>query len=237
MKRPGEPGLGDRISILLEAKGLDHTAVEAIESLLRSLSEEHAPTAVKDPDEGLNVHVADSLSALDLPLLSESRVIADIGSGCGVPGLVIASVFPASVVIAVESIGRKCEFIRASAERAGLENVEVVNCRAEEWSEGIGSCDAVLARALAPLPVLAEYAAPLLRPGGALIAWKGNPLPEEVEAGRTAATKLGLDVVTTLTVEPWPRSGERKLFVMRKVAPTPSGFPRRPGMASKRPLA
>lgn len=237
MKRPGEPGLKDRISQLLEARGLRQGAAAPIESLLGSLSEEHAPTAVKDPEEGLNIHVADSLSAFDLPVLPECRVIADIGSGCGVPGLVIAATLPTASVTAVESIGRKCDFIRSSAEAAGLANVQVVNCRAEEWSDGIGSCDAVLARALAPLPVLAEYAAPLLRDGGVLVAWKGSPSADEVEAGSVAAAKLGLEVASPITVEPWPGSGGRKLFVMRKVAPTPAGYPRRAGMASKRPLA
>jgi 16S rRNA (guanine527-N7)-methyltransferase len=94
----------------------------------------------------------------------------------------------------------------------------------------------VTARAVAALPVLVEYAAPLLRAGGALVAWKGARDPDEEAAGAGAAAALGLEVGAVLHVKPFPEARERHLHVFRKIAPTPAGFPRRPGMAAKRPL-
>ena len=118
----------------------------------------------------------------------------------------------------------------------GLENVDVVHARAEEWADGIGGQDVVCARALAALPVLCEYAAPLLADGGVLVAWKGAVPPDEASAGERAAALLGLEPVEVRAVDPYPAAQRRTLHVYRKVAPTPERFPRRPGMAVKRPL-
>jgi 16S rRNA (guanine527-N7)-methyltransferase len=119
---------------------------------------------------------------------------------------------------------------------AGLANVGVVHARAEEWPEGLGACDLVTARALAALPVLAEYAAPLLREGGSLVAWKGRRDPGDEADGAAAARELGLEVVEVRRVEPWPGARDRHLHLMSKVGQTPARYPRRPGMAAKRPL-
>jgi 16S rRNA (guanine527-N7)-methyltransferase len=114
--------------------------------------------------------------------------------------------------------------------------VEVVHARAEEWRDGLGACDLVTARALAALPVLAEYAAPLLASGGTLVAWKGRRDPREEADGAAAAAQLGLELVEVRPVKPWSAARDRHLHVLRKVAATPDRFPRRPGMAAKRPL-
>ena len=113
----------------------------------------------------------------------------------------------------------------------------------EEWGTlpdaaggGAAAYDAVLVRAVAALPVLVEYAAPLLRIRGVLVAWKGARNPAEEDAGRAAAEQLGLVADEVLRVEPFEGARDRHLHVYRKVAPTPSRFPRRPGMAVKRPL-
>jgi 16S rRNA (guanine527-N7)-methyltransferase len=119
----------------------------------------------------------------------------------------------------------------------GLEHVEVVWARAEEWREGIGACDVVCARALAALPVLCEYAAPLLRDGGVLVAWKGAIDATEAADGAAAAAHLGMAPEAVVPVVPFPGSERRTLHVVRKVAPTPPRFPRRAGMATKRPLS
>lgn len=239
MKRVDSPSVRQRISALIASHRLDPEVAQVFESLLLSLADEHSPTAVRDPEAAVDVHLADSLTGLDpgIPGLGSASVIADIGSGCGIPGLVLAAAIPSARVVAVESIGRKCDFISEAASRAGLTNVQVVNSRVEEWSGGIGSCDAVTARAVDALPVLAEYAAPLLVEGGVLVAWKGNPSVEELDAGRSAAADLGLEQLEPVEVEPWPGGGRRKLVVMRKKRPTPDGYPRRAGIASKRPLA
>ena len=140
-------------------------------------------------------------------------------------------------MVLVESVGRKCAFIRDTAAAMGLENVEVVDKRIEAWAEGRERCDAVCARALAALPVLCEYAAPLLRPGGVLVAWKGHVDETEAADGRAAAVHLGLAPERILPVTPYPGSSQRTLHIVRKVGPTPERYPRRPGLAIKRPLA
>jgi 16S rRNA (guanine527-N7)-methyltransferase len=191
---------------------------------------------VTDPREAVDVHVADSLVGLEVEDVRRAEVLADLGAGAGFPGLVLAAALPAARVVLVESVGRKAEFLRRAASALGLERAEVVALRAEEWRAGLGACDVVCARALARMDVLAEYAAPLLREGGALVAWKGRRDAEEERGGAAAAARLGLAVEEVREVHPWPEAQARHLHVLRKVAPTPPGFPRRPGMARKRPL-
>jgi 16S rRNA (guanine527-N7)-methyltransferase len=162
--------------------------------------------------------------------------VADLGSGAGWPGLALAAALPGADVRLVESAARRCRYLEKAVEAAGLGNVTVVHARAEEWRDGIGAHDLVTARALAALPVLCEYAAPLLAVGGSLAAWKGAVPPEEAAAGSAAAAILGLEPVGVRAVEPYPAAERRSLHVLHKVAPTPERFPRRPGMAVKRPL-
>jgi len=222
---------------LVERYGLPEDATVALAALLDVLAADpHAPTTVREPAAALGTHLADSLVALELPVVREARAIADLGAGAGFPGLPLAIALPAAEVALVESIGRKCEFIRGAAATAGLANVEVVAERAEAWTAGLGTRDLVTARALAPLAVLAEYAAPLLREDGALVAWKGRRDEQEERDAAAAAQELGLAVEEVRAVRPYPGADHRHLHVLRKVAPTPPRYPRRPGMARKRPL-
>jgi len=212
-------------------------AAERLAAVLDALAEDpHAPTKVRAREEAVDAHLADALVALELPDVRAARSVADLGAGAGFPGLALAVALPEAEVALVESNGRKCEFIRAAIARATIPNARAVAARAEAWSEGIGACDLVTARALAPLGVLAEYAAPLLREGGALVAWKGRRDAEEEQIAAAAARVLGLTVEAVVPVTPYPAARHRHLHVLRKVAPTPPRFPRRPGMARKRPL-
>jgi 16S rRNA (guanine527-N7)-methyltransferase len=144
---------------------------------------------------------------------------------------------PDAHVTLVESVAKKCDFLRRAADAAGLAQVRVVNARAESWRAGLASQDAVTARALAPLNVLVEYAAPLLREGGSLVAWKAGRDPSEEAAGAAAADLVGLQASSPLPVTPSPGLGARYLHLYLKVRPTPDRYPRREGMARKRPLA
>lgn len=199
-------------------------------------SDPHAPTTVRDPARVLRDHLADSLVGLELDEVRSAIAIADLGAGAGLPGLPLAIALPSAGVILVESNGRKCEFITRAITVCGLANATVAQVRAEAWEEGLGRFDLVTARALAPLPVVAEYAAPLLRIGGALVAWRGRRDPADEAAGAIAAAELGLQASAPRRVEPFPGALHRHLHVMIKTEPTPAGFPRRPGMARKRPL-
>jgi 16S rRNA (guanine527-N7)-methyltransferase len=199
-------------------------------------SDPEASTTVRDPAAAADRHVADSLAALALAEVRDARVIADLGSGAGWPGLALAAALPSARVRLVESAIRHCRYLERAVAAAALPNAEVVHARAEDWPEGIGAHDVVTARALASLPVLCEYAAPLLVEGGVLVAWKGAVEPSEADAGRGAASVLGLESAGVHRVDPYLGSQHATLHVFRKVAPTPSRFPRRPGMAVKRPL-
>jgi 16S rRNA (guanine527-N7)-methyltransferase len=218
---------------------------ETFEPLLAALAAEPDPhTTVADPEAALEVHVADSLSGLEVPELAAARRIADIGAGAGFPGLVLAIALPRAQVDLIESVGRKTAVIDRLIQAAELSNARSVTARAEEFARtpavlggGGEAYDAVTARAVGPLAVLVEYAAPLLRVDGVLVAWKGARDGAEEASGAAAAEKVGMAVKEVVAVRPYEASENRHLHVFRKIAPTPPRFPRRPGMARKRPLA
>jgi len=168
-----------------------------------------------------------------VPFLSAGH-FADIGSGLGFPGLALAVAFPSSPVTLIESQRRHAAVAERLGRAAGLSNVAVLPCRVEEVRD---SFDVVTARAVAPLAVLVEYAAPLLVDGGRLVAWKGARDPAEESGGEEAGRAVGLSLDRVEAVEPFPAAHSRHLHFYVKTAPTPTRFPRRPGMARKRPLA
>ena len=197
--------------------------------------DKHVPTTVRDPLAVLRDHIADSLEALTLDEVLDARTAADLGSGAGVPALPLALARPGLHVTAVESVARKARFIARAAAACGADNVTVLACRAEEV-EGRGGYDLVTARALASPEVVAEYAAPLLRVGGSLIVWRGRRDPGAEAVLAVAAAELGLEVGPVQASSPYPGIESRHLHVLTKVAATPARFPRRPGIARKRPL-
>ena len=226
-----------RLAELAERYGLPDSAAERLALLLDLVAQEpSAITAVRDPAEGVDVHVADSLVALELAEVRGSRRIADLGSGGGFPGLALAIASPDAHVALVESVGRKCAFLRGAVERLGLGNADVVHARAEAWREGLGAYELVTARALAPLTTIIEYAAPLLELGGSLVAWKGMVAADEEADGRAAAAAVGMSAPAAHAVEPFAGAKRRYLYVNSKVMETPGIYPRREGMARKRPI-
>jgi 16S rRNA (guanine527-N7)-methyltransferase len=221
----------------LERYGLSAAQLAQLATVLAELGrDEHAPTTVREQERAANVHVADSLVALDFDLLRLAREVADIGAGAGFPGLALAVALPQAQFRLVESQRRKCEFIARTLDAARIANALVVCARAEQWSEGLVGNDAVLARALAPPPVVLEYAAPLLRVGGALLDWRGRREPAEEQAASRAAAELGLELREIRHVEPFAGARDRHVHVWQKTADTPERFPRRAGIARKRPL-
>lgn len=237
MTSAGDPRVLCRLEQLATEWGLPAEFPGRVALLLDLVRDSpHSLTAVREPLEALDAHVADSLDGLRIPDLRAPGRIADLGSGAGFPGLVLAAALPESRVALVESVRKKAAFAADAAELMGLVNVEVVARRVEDWREAAGAIDTVTARALAPLGVLLEYAAPLLGIDGLLVAWKGRRDEREEDAARCSAELLGMSAPEALEVT---RSGAatRHLYLSRKVRPTPTSFPRRAGMARKRPLA
>lgn len=204
--------------------------------LARLAEDDRAPTTVREAERALDVHVADSLVALDLGVLRSAGAIADIGAGAGFPGLPLAVALPDSSVALVESQARKCSFIEGVLQAAGIGNAQVVCARVEEWPEGLEAHDAVLARAVGPQAVVLEYAAPLLKVGGRLIDWRGSRDAAEERACAAAAGQLGMELEEIRRVEPFEGVRDHHLHVYVKRRETPDRFPRRAGMARKRPL-
>jgi 16S rRNA (guanine527-N7)-methyltransferase len=223
---------------LVRSHGLPASVRTPLASLLDALAGEDAPTTVHTRPDAIDVHLADSLVALELGEVAGARIVADLGAGAGLPGLALAAALPSAHFSLIESTGRKCAFLERTLESMALvERVVVVCERAEAWPAGTGRFDLAVARALASLPVLVEYAAPLLRLGGSLVAWKGRRVSDEERAGAAAAEVLGMELTEVRKVRPYAGAHNRHLHVFRKTGPTPPDYPRRPGMAVKRPIA
>lgn len=226
-----------RLSELTERYALTPATQDALQKLLHVVATDPAaPTTITKPGEAVDVHVADSLSGLEIDAIRQAQTIADLGAGAGFPGLVLAAALPTATVTEVESVGKKVAFMRCAIEAANLTNATAIHARAEAWEDGIGACDVVTARAVADLAVLVEYAAPLLKPAGVFVAWKGRRDDGEERRGEDAAAQLGLELVEIRRVHPFHEAEARHLHLYSKVRPTPPNFPRRAGMARKRPL-
>ncbi len=225
------PTLGDRLP-----PGFADGA-ERFVALLLDANRQLNLTRVVEPEAVGRLHLLDAISAL--PLLDELQPSSalDLGSGGGVPGLVLALARPDVEWTLVDSVRKKADALRAFVEALALANVSVAAERAEILGHGAvrESVDVVTARACAALPVLAEYALPLVRVGGSLLAWKGPIGADELAAGAAASELLGggAPVVHPSGV---PSLGDHSFVVVPKVAITPHRFPRRPGEPSRHPL-
>lgn len=192
-------------------------------------------TTIDGLDEGTDRHLADSLAGLVLPEVGGAAAAVDIGSGAGFPGLALAIARPRMVVTLVESEKRKADWLRRAS--AGIPNVRVVPDRSEHLAAAEReSFPLATMRALGPLPVALELAAPLVRVGGCVVAWRGDDADPATEAaGLRAARELGLEPQPPVASPAFP-GARRRLQAFTKVSPTPPRFPRRAGRAAKRPL-
>jgi 16S rRNA (guanine527-N7)-methyltransferase len=216
---------------------LDPAGREALGKVLELLAAERASVSSVVDDRAWKVHVADSLTGLEVPELSTAQRIADVGAGAGFPGLALAVALPNAQVDLIESVTRKCAFMQRAIDEAAIANATVLNTRAEDWANADGrkSYEVVAARAVGRLSTLAELASPLLKPNGLLIAWKGKRDGEEEDQLDRASESLSMRPESILDVGDRAGSQHRHLHVIRKVGPTPPDLPRRAGMAKKRP--
>ena len=177
-------------------------------------------TSVRDPDEARRVHVDESLAVVGIVRRFQGPIV-DVGSGGGAPGIPLAAALPERQVTLLEASGRKCAFLREVAR--AFPNVTVVQGRAEE--QETDRFGVAVAKALAPPPVAAEWCLPLVASGGAAVLFVG-PSADAAAVSRVSERLGG-----------GPAEKAPGLLVIPKLEPTPPGFPRRPGVAKKRPLA
>jgi 16S rRNA (guanine527-N7)-methyltransferase len=182
-------------------------------------------TSIRGADELWRRHVEDALTAADL--VGAARALVDVGSGGGSPGIPLALELDLAATL-LEATRPKAAFLRRVVAEIGLA-AEVVHARSEEYARGEGRdrFDLAVARALAPPPVALELCLPLVRTGGRLILWTGDVETSPLDA---VAGALAAEVADVHRVD-----DARRLIVVAKVGPTPARFPRRPGMAGKRP--
>lgn len=196
-------------------------------------------TAIREPEGIRTKHFLDSLSAfLELKTPPPNNLI-DVGTGAGFPGIPLKLIFPSMHLTLVESVGKKAEFCRHMMDALQLENVEVLSMRAEDLGQNPRyreKFDWAVARAVASMPILMEYLLPLVRVGGAVLAQKGENAHAEVQSAEKAILLLGgnLRRITKITLPGVVE--ERYLVVVDKKATTPSRYPRRAGLPTKKPL-
>jgi 16S rRNA (guanine527-N7)-methyltransferase len=216
---------------------LDPAGRKALGKVLALLAEERASVSSVVDERAWKVHVADSLTGLEVPELSTAHRIADVGAGAGFPGLALAVALPNTQIDLIESIGRKCAFMQRAIDEAEIPNATVLNTRSEDWagSGGREAYEAVTARAVGRLSTLSELASPLLKPNGLLIAWKGKRDEEEEAQLDRASELLAMRPEQILDVGARAGSRHRHLHVIRKTGDASADLPRRPGIAKKRP--
>jgi 16S rRNA (guanine527-N7)-methyltransferase len=214
-------------------------ALVTFENELLTWNKKFNLTAIRDAEGIRTKHFLDSFSCVlawkDIP----PKRLIDVGTGAGFPGIPLKILYPLMNLTMVESVGKKAGFCRHAIETLKLERVKVIIGRAEEvgqMADQRESYDWAVARAVAALPVLAEYLLPLVKVGGRMLAQKGHSGPVEAHNVEPALKLLGGRIRSLLPVTLPGVAEERYLIVIDKVAATPPQYPRKPGFPAKKPL-
>lgn len=228
----------------LKAKGIELTEVQIGQfkkyfELLVEWNEKMNLTAITDVESVYLKHFYDSISASFYFDFTAVTTVCDVGAGAGFPSLPIKICFPHLHVTIVDSLNKRITFLQHLSEELGLDNVEFVHARAEEFGQNARyreKFDVVTARAVARLSVLSELCVPLVKEGGQFVALKAAAGKTELAEAQKAITTLGISLlqehVFTLPVE----ESERTLYVFQKVKKTPKKYPRKPGVPNKTPI-
>ncbi len=230
---------------------LPEPALEAMAryaAMVREWNERMNLTAIVEPEAMAARHFVDSLTALRTfqepgwppdPMDWPARRLADVGTGAGFPGLVLKLAWPALQLTLIEATAKKARFLEAVTRSLGLQGVVIVPRRAEEVGQDPAHREqyhGAIARAVADLPVLLEYLLPLVQVGGIAVAMKGAEIEEELAAAQGAMGRLGGRLRDRWDLAWPPHLSPRTLLIFEKIAPTPTHYPRRPGIPEKRPL-
>ena len=232
------------LRLLLAAAGLelDETALSRLETyhdMLLDWNTRMDLTSVS-ADRMAARHFLDSLLPLKASgLIPEEGRLIDVGTGAGFPGLPLAIARPSLQVTLLEAQGKRCQFLQAVCQALGLENVTIINDRAENLGRAEGhreGYDRAVARAVAALPVLAEYLLPFVREGGMALCWKGPAVAGEQADGAAAAARLGGRLLPLVDMEGSGEETGHVIAPMEKIEKTLPLYPRKNGMPTKRPL-
>jgi 16S rRNA (guanine527-N7)-methyltransferase len=214
-------------------------ALEKYEQALLEWNARVNLTAIRSPQEIRTKHFLDSLTCLMAMRETPTERVVDVGTGAGFPGIPLKIACPAMRLLLVESVGKKADFCRHVVEALGLEGVSVVQERAEELGQAAEHrerYDWAIGRAVAVMPVLAEYLLPLVKVGGRTLAMKGASGPAEAQSAEHAMRLLGGHLRSLIPVALPGVAEERYLVVAEKIAATPRQYPRRVGLPAKKPL-
>ncbi len=215
------------------------TALEKYEQILIEWNLRFNLTAVRTPEEIRTKHFLDSLTCLIAMRDTPAERVVDVGTGAGFPGIPLKIACPGMRVVLVESVKKKADFCRHVIAALGLEGASVIQSRAEELGQSVEHrerYDWALGRAVAVMPVLAEYLLPLVRVGGRALAMKGASGPAEAQSAEHALRLLGGCLHSLVPVALPGVAEERYLVVVEKIAATPRQYPRRVGVPTKKPL-
>ena len=235
----------EQLRLQLEAWGigLDDSLLPHLEQYAHLLAEYNLANVIGTADQSqiITDHLVDSLSCLSFKDFDNAGSLVDVGTGGGLPGVPLGIARPGLSVTLLEATEKKVKFLRYVQEELGMWNMQLLNSRAEEVGKAPKYREAfqvATARAVAALPVITEYCAPLVQVGGTILALKGRLPDEELAQGVKAGSVLGLEFQKVLRLEYLKelRQKERRIVVFKKVAAISKSFPRRTGLAKKRPL-
>ena len=223
----------------LESLGLDTAAIPALTEYARRLLEKNKVmnlTAITEPRDVATLHLLDCaylLTAADF----RGKTVVDVGTGAGFPGMPMTILEPAARLTLLDSLGKRIDFLRETAEALDLENISCVHARAEEFAaDHREQYDYAVSRAVAALPILSELALPLVKPGGAFLAMKSVESDAEINSARSAIAQLGGKIEKILDYTVPCAEVRHRVVVIRKVRPTPPQFPRPFAKIKKSPL-
>ena len=219
--------------------GRQVTALLTYEKELLEWNQKFNLTAIRDAESIRTKHFLDSFSCVLAWKASPPNQLIDVGTGAGFPGIPLKILYPSLKLTLVESVGKKAMFCQHIVRVLGLEQVEVMQARAEDLGQDSAhreKHDWAIARAVANLNVLSEYLIPLVKIGGAILAQKGESGPAEAQSAEEVMKLLGGKLKQLIPVNLPGVADDRYLVVVEKVAATPPRFPRKPGIPMKQPL-